>query len=259
MSIQDNVVKDMTDIANDNSHGYKWGGNGPIDFDCSGLINYVWQKNGIPVNSEVRNTTKTMKTYYCKHGFSDVTKSVNLKTGAGLQPADVLVNQQNHTAMYVGAGKIVQARSDIDGKSGDSGGQEIRVQSYYNYPWDLVLRYTGGTQQAKPTQSQPQTSVEVPVNPIQNPAQVQNKENLSCSIGLPLLKLGSKNGYVFSAQVLLIANGYPCGGKIVNGAEKADGDFGRKTKSSVVSWQKAHGLSSDGEIGKDTWASLLKG
>lgn len=247
MSVIDNVIKDITDIANDNSHGYRWGGNGPGDFDCSGLINYVWQKNGIPVNAEVRNTTHTMKKYYCKHGFSDVTGSVNLKTGAGLQPGDVVVNQQNHTAMYIGAGKIVQARSDIDGKTGDSGGQEIRVQSYYNYPWDLVLRYTGANNNS-------QQSSEIPVVNTE-PVAI----DLSCDIKLPLLKLGAKNSYVFSAQTLLIAHGYPCGGKIINRVERADGDFGPTTRSSTIKWQKDHNLSVDGEIGTEVWASLMKG
>lgn len=227
-------------IANDNSHGYLWGGNGPVDFDCSGLVNYVWQQAGVPVNAEVRNTTSSAPSYYPRHGFSDVTGQVNLATGAGLKRGDVLINRKNHMALYTGGGKLVQARSNLDGKSGDSSGQEIRVQNYYNYPWDCVLRYTaedagadggaasegGGAQAEEPF--------------------------LPCAVKLPLLKDGAKGGWVKSLQLVLIGKGVRCG------PCGADGEFGPGTKGGVMSWQRGHGLEVDGICGEQTWASVLK-
>lgn len=89
------------------------------------------------------------------------------------------------------------------------------------------------------------------------PAQVVTK---LYSVQLPLLKDGSKGGYVQAAQTLLIALGYSCGGKkTLFGVEKADGDFGKATKDAVQKFQSAKGLEADGEIGGDTWAALLKG
>lgn len=50
--------------------------------------------------------------------------------------------------MYLGNGQIVQASSNefgraTGGKPGDQTGREITTRSYYNYPWDDILRYVG--------------------------------------------------------------------------------------------------------------------
>lgn len=37
----------------------------------------------------------------------------------------------------------------------------------------------------------------------------------------------------------------------------ADGKFGSGTKAAVVIWQKEHGLTADGEVGRNTWKKLL--
>lgn len=236
-------------IAADDSHGYLWGGNGPVDFDCSGLVNYVWTQAGVPVNAEVRNTTYTMKQYYTKHGFSDVTNQVNLATGAGLQAGDVLVNTANHTAICVGNGRIVQARTNMDGKSGDSSGQEIREQAYYNFnPWNTVLRYTGegaGASGGAPGSARPTAGTGEAAGGA-SPAP-------TISVSVPLLQQGTKGGYVKALQLLLIGRGTRCG------PCGADGDFGAGTKGGVMSWQRGHGLEVDGVAGKQTWESLLKG
>ena len=80
------------------------------------------------------------------------------------------------------------------------------------------------------------------------------------SVQLPLLKVGSVGGYVKTAQTLLIARGYSCGGKKpLFGEEKADGEFGNATKEATIAFQKSVGLESDGELGGDTWNALLKG
>lgn len=80
------------------------------------------------------------------------------------------------------------------------------------------------------------------------------------NVQLPLLKEGSVGGYVKTAQTLLIARGYSCGGKKpIFGEEKADGEFGQKTSEAVAAFQKDNGLLADSEIGGDTWSVLLKG
>lgn len=88
----------------------------------------------------------------------------------------------------------------------------------------------------------------------QNPAETAYMYNVK----LPLLQIGDKGGYVKTAQTLLIARGYSCGGRKFLGRETADGDFGTSTEKAVGQFQGENGLEKDGEIGGATWAALLK-
>lgn len=72
-----------------------------------------------------------------------------------------------------------------------------------------------------------------------------------CSVSLPVLRKGSKSGYVAAAQDLLTMRGYPCG--------EIDGDFGVKTHAAVLKFQNKKKLKADGIIGKNTWTVLLEG
>lgn len=72
------------------------------------------------------------------------------------------------------------------------------------------------------------------------------------NIKLPILKSGTKNGYVKTLQQLLLADGYDLGSYGV------DGNFGSKTLSAVKSYQTANKLTPDGIVGEKTWASILK-
>ena len=62
------------------------------------------------------------------------------------------------------------------------------------------------------------------------------------------LRYGSEGAEVTTLQNRLIALGYLAG--------SADGKFGRNTKSAVIAFQKANGLSVDGVVGEDTSAKL---
>lgn len=230
MTKAEQATKLAIEIAEDNKRGYLWGGNGPIDFDCSGLVNYVYTQAGVRVNSEVRNTTQTAPIYYVRHGFRDVTGQVNLATGAGLRVGDVLDNRKEHMAIYVGDGQIVQARSNLDGKTGDSSGQEILVQPYYNFPWDCVLRYVG-------EESAPGTAAKASI-----------KKDFS--LDHRILRRGCKGEDVRALQFALL------GRQIDVGPDGADGDFGGNTEAAVITYQKDEGLLPDGEVGEKTQGRL---
>ena len=80
---------------------YVWGGTSPSGFDCSGLIQYVFQQNGI---SLPRTTTEQVKT-----GIY-VSKS-------NLQPGDLVFLQNtyrqgvSHVGIYIGDGQMIHASS----------------------------------------------------------------------------------------------------------------------------------------------------
>ena len=133
----------MEHLAEDNSHGYQWGGWGPRDYDCGHAIITAWEEAGVPVKSRGQASyTGNMQPAFTACGFKDVTGSVNTRTGSGLKRGDVLINTINHAAMYIGQGKLVHARS-AEGNTipGDQNGREICTQPYFDYPWNCVLRY----------------------------------------------------------------------------------------------------------------------
>lgn len=146
MSKKAEVVALAKTICTDNSHGYDQANRWGPDYDCSSFIISIWESVGVRVKSAGAFYTGNMRQVFLNNGFEDVTGRVNLATGGGLESADVLLNQANHTAIYIGGGMIAHASINEMGKttgglSGDQTGREICTRTYYNYPWDCVLRY----------------------------------------------------------------------------------------------------------------------
>lgn len=145
------AVDYMKQIANDNKHGYSQTnrcGNPKTwsDYDCSSLVISAWQAAGVKVKTAGATYTGNMYSVFTKCGFKDVTSKINLSTGSGLIAGDVLLNHTDHTAMMISKTQLAEASIDENGgisggRVGDQTGQEIHIRSYYNYPWNCVLRY----------------------------------------------------------------------------------------------------------------------
>lgn len=144
------AVQWAVNIANDNSHGYNQydtreghedhGRQGP-DYDCSSLVSNAWAEAGVGVSRD--DATYTMMDDYLANGF---TWHAGNPAASELQRGDVLLNIQNHTAMYLGDNLIVEAYinefGDIcNGEIGDQTGEEIHTTQFYSFPWDGYLRY----------------------------------------------------------------------------------------------------------------------
>ena len=95
--------------------------------------------------------------------------------------------------------------------------------------------------------------------PVAVPAPEQDPVPIAttCIISLPQLKNGATGSAVKNAQVMLIARGFPCGGRVLAGRETADGEFGPTTERSVKSFQGQNKLQADGIIGAATWKALI--
>ena len=215
--------------ANDQKHGYsqanRWGN---PDYDCSSFVISAYKNAG--VNTGLATYTGNMSDLL-NHGFSDVTKNVNLNTGKGLQAGDILYyhisGTNGHAAMYAGNGQIVHARGQSYGSPapGDQG-TEIAVCPYYRGKWQHVYRYTGGGTPIKtPT----------PTTPV--------KEMCNVSVTIPLVMYGSVGSAVAVWQQII--------------GVTVDGEFGSKTKAATLTYQANHGLKQDGEVGKKTWTAGL--
>lgn len=147
MSKIEKAVSWMLSIANNGACGYDQNNRWGPDYDCSSLVISAYQQAGIPVKTNGATYTGNMKSAFVKSGFDVITPEIQLATGKGLKRGDVLLNQVHHTAVYLGAGKLVHASLNekgtiTGGKSGDQTGGEICTRSYYNRPWDVILRYS---------------------------------------------------------------------------------------------------------------------
>lgn len=142
MTIPEKAVEFMLSIARDDSHGYDQSSRWGPDYDCSSLVISAYKHAGVPLQSTY---TGNMRSDFLQHGFA-IPVNVDLRSGSGLQPGDVLLNEQHHTAMYVGDGMICHASGNewggaTGGQTGDQTGKEISTTPYFNFPWDYCLRY----------------------------------------------------------------------------------------------------------------------
>jgi len=240
ISAAESATRWMEALAADQTHGYsqanRWGPN----YDCSSSVISAYEQAGVPVKSRGATYTGNMRDVFLACGFEDVTKSVNLSTGAGLVRGDVLLyhigGTTGHTAMYAGNGKIVHARGQSYGSaaSGDQG-TEIAVTAYTRSKWQYVLRYKGTVTATAPTTAQTTGRTTAKLPEIQN---------------------GSVGAAVSVLQGCLDILGYA--GK--NGSPlDIDGEFGGNTAFALTNFQTAAGLIADGVCGAKTWKKLKDG
>lgn len=129
--------------AADDSHGYsqqtRWGN---PNYDCSSFVISAYQNAGTGVKDAGAGYTGNMRSAFTNSGFAWIPYS-QINSMDDLQPGDVLLDEDQHTEMYIGNGQNVGAHSNHDGYDGDSGGKEVSVTNYYRGTWDGVLRYVG--------------------------------------------------------------------------------------------------------------------
>ena len=137
------MVQAAIDFALDDSHGYdqrfRWGEYG--DYDCSSLAYTVATLAGYDVCRSWPRYTGTIRRDFISAGFSSLPFDGNLYD---LEPGDILLNEQNHVAICIGNGQLVEAASNefgdvTGGQPGDQTTQELRIRSVYNYPWDYCI------------------------------------------------------------------------------------------------------------------------
>ena len=134
-----NYVSWMLGMAADDSHGYdqayRWGERG--DYDCSSFVVTALKVAGFDTGSA--SYTGNMRGELTARGFLWLTDFNQLQVG------DILLNEAQHTAVYIGNGLLVHASGNewggaVGGTPGDQTGGEMCVRSYYNAGWNGYLR-----------------------------------------------------------------------------------------------------------------------
>lgn len=231
MTIPEKVCDLAVRIANDDSHGYsqsvRWG----PDFDCSSLVIWLWTQCGVDVKSRGATYTGNMMLAFLQAGFRKVDP-----VREDLRAGDVLLNVRYHTALYIGNGKMVHAAgSETGGKYGQPGdqtGREICIVSYYDFPWDYVLRYEEKTQPA----AKPQNDA-------------INYTDADCyETQIPMIKRGSVGPAVAAMQAALQYHGFYHG--------QISGVFDANTETALLAFQRKHQLEIDGICGPVSWNEL---
>nr|WP_254005677.1 NlpC/P60 family protein [Enterococcus faecium] len=110
--------------------------------DCSALVIHALKEAGFDTGSATY--TGNMRSNLTKRGWKVIANNGRPQAG------DILLNDVNHVAVYIGGGKLAQASIDergriTGGRGGDQTGWETNVRSYYNYPWNCYLRYGGSS------------------------------------------------------------------------------------------------------------------
>lgn len=132
-------AKWMADIALDDTHGYdqlyREGEFG--DYDCSSLT--VAALNVAGIDTAWAYSTRDMRPALTSTSFEWITDLSDIQFG------DILLSEGHHAAVYLGNGTLVEAWANefggaAGGIPGDQTGEEIRIRSYYSYPWNGVLR-----------------------------------------------------------------------------------------------------------------------
>lgn len=242
MSVIESAVAWAIETANNPQSGYsqqsRWG----PDYDCSSFVITAYQQAGLNLREAGASYTGNMRSAFLACGFIDVTTQVGLATGYGILAGDVLLNYSAHTCIAVGGGKVANCRTDEGHPQSGDQGQEIRIQNYWNFPWNAVLRYKGK-----------QTATPAPTEPVQ-PGTDTGSHNWQPGE----VKYGTKGKDVYVLQSMLVAKNFFTNNNPKEIPKEIDGDFGAKTQAAVNSAKQFYGLMANGECDEKLWKRLLE-
>lgn len=222
--------QDSATRAQTKQYGQKWVGRRVAD--CSGLFSWAYKQLG----GYMYHGSNTM---WNKYASAKGTLQGGRRTdGQALKPGSAVFkvrgNDRYHVGLYVGEGKVIEAKGTAYGvvESTISRWDEWAELINTDYDASGETPDTGGTA----TPDTPSTPADDATGDEVYTMQTQ--------------KNGSRGTQAKVLQFLLNAKGYDCG--------TIDGVVGKNTVAAVKAFQSANGLAADGIVGKKTWAKLLQ-
>lgn len=114
--------------------------------DCSSLV--IWALDAAGFDTGNATYTGNISSELCARGWTRLAPDLGTA-----QPGDILLNDSDHVAAVVDgygwSARVAQASIDENGnisggQAGDQTGTETNICAIYDYPWNCILRYTGG-------------------------------------------------------------------------------------------------------------------
>lgn len=121
------AVQIAIQIANQNLK-YSRGGEGPDAYDCTGFVSTAFNQAGFDI-SVCHGTA--FDDAFPAAGFEKIPYSDGNMDQ--LQRGDIL-NNSEHTELYIGGGQVAGAHSEAHG---------VSVENYYDFNWEYIFRWPG--------------------------------------------------------------------------------------------------------------------
>lgn len=228
--------------------------------DCVGLIKgYLWcdsPEDTTPTYTVAQDLSEGQMYAKCteKGNISEIPEIPGL-----------LVFKPGHIGVYIGSGKVVEARGHaygvVETNLYERGWTNWGKCAFISYKTETITVYVVQAVKCVEKKDEAETALAalqsdgyggtVVEGTVEVEVEETPTEEVIGGIDLPMLQKGSCGDAVKALQNLLIGYGYNLG------SYGADGDFGGKTDTALRAFQSARGLAVDGICGPKTWAKLL--
>lgn len=139
-SFIDRMVYYCRDVSVGYSQADRWDVRPGGNCDCSSLVITCLREAGFDTGTA--SYTGNMSAQLTARGW------VRLSPYVAKHPGDILLNDAYHVAAMINNYQLAQASisetGGVNGMDGDQTGRETNISSYYDYPWDCILRWNGG-------------------------------------------------------------------------------------------------------------------
>lgn len=247
--------------AQEKGSPYQWGAEGPAQFDCSGLVQFVYHRLGVTLPRTAALQARAVKRVNGKQlrkgdivFFFDKTGHVfhnGIYAGRGMYwnapetGQKVSLRPIRGSRWVAGRPKGLPVAKPVVLKVGSHGALVLAVQKKLRIPADGTFG-PGTAAAVQRFQRAHKLLADGEVGPTTRAKlfPVVHKRFVSIPANAPLLRVGARGQAVMLLQKLL--------------HQRADGEFGPRTRTAVVRFQKAVRLTPDGEVGRRTWKALEK-